>query len=90
MDSSSVEIAVGTWAVGHCCNTEQLYTAAVGKKKKTAINTYLYRTCCTYAPGSYAYYTWGGEEGASCPRDRSLGLAIIVLKFVGLPMAVAR
>ena len=34
MDSSSVEIAVGTWAVGHCCNTEQLYTAAVGKKKK--------------------------------------------------------
>ena len=29
-----------------------------------------------------------GEGGASCPRDRSLGLAIIDLKFVGLPMAV--
>ena len=28
------------------------------------------------------------EGGASCPRDWSLGLAIIVLKVVGLPMAV--
>ena len=32
----------------------------------------------------------GGEGGASCPRERSLGLAIIVLKFVDLPMAVTR
>ena len=30
----------------------------------------------------------GGEGGASCPRDYSLGLAIIVWKFVGLPIAV--
>ena len=29
-----------------------------------------------------------GERGGSCPRDWILGLAIIVLTFVGLPMAV--
>ena len=30
----------------------------------------------------------GGGGRGSCPRDWSPGLAIIVLKFVGLPMAV--
>ena len=30
-----------------------------------------------------------GEGGASCPRDCSLGLAIIVLTFVGVPMAAS-